>query len=101
MSTSDPWTKRVQSRAEALRGLKPALLTRRAIVGFPALVGLSLKAERVVQGSFVNDAFPSGHAVRDQKALAAARRQIKIPVVIMGGGMAGLSAAWRLHKRGF
>ncbi len=25
----------------------------------------------------------------------------KFPIVIVGGGMAGLSAAWRLHKRGF
>jgi monoamine oxidase len=29
------------------------------------------------------------------------RRTIRIPIVIVGGGMAGLSAAWRLQKRGF
>ena len=29
------------------------------------------------------------------------RRSKSMPVVIVGGGIAGLSAAWRLHKRGF
>src|SRR5258705_709485 len=42
-----------------------------------------------------------GHLLRDRVAFPAAKRVEKIPVVIVGGGIAGLSAAWRLRKRGF
>jgi glycine/D-amino acid oxidase-like deaminating enzyme len=66
-----------------------------------ALVGLSAKAERRIDGGFVNDAFPTGHRIRDRARLNAPTRTEKFPVVIVGGGMAGLSAAWRLTKRGF
>jgi glycine/D-amino acid oxidase-like deaminating enzyme len=64
-------------------------------------VGLTLKAERVVAGGFVNDGFALGHVLRDRVALPPARQTLRVPVAIVGGGMAGLSAAWRLHKRGF
>lgn len=66
-----------------------------------ALVGLSVKAERRIGGSFVNDAFPLGHRIRDHAGFIAPSRSEKVPIVIMGGGIAGLSAAWRLSKRGF
>ncbi len=66
-----------------------------------ALVGLSLKSEKRIEGSFVNEAFAAGHLLRDRKPFPAAKQTIKIPVVIVGGGIAGLSAAWRLRKRGF
>jgi len=74
--------------------------TRRQFVS-AALVGLTVKAERPVTGGFVNDAFPLGHRIRDHARFAAPARIEKLPVVIVGGGMAGLSAAWRLNKRGF
>jgi glycine/D-amino acid oxidase-like deaminating enzyme len=66
-----------------------------------ALVGLSLKSERPVAGSFVNDSFQIGHLLRDRASVPPAKRTEKFPVVIVGGGIAGLSAAWRLRKRGF
>jgi glycine/D-amino acid oxidase-like deaminating enzyme len=66
-----------------------------------ALVGLSVKADRPIAGSFVNDSFELGHRLRDRAAFPAPRRTEKHPVVIVGGGIAGLSAAWRLNKRGF
>ena len=66
-----------------------------------ALVGLSIKADRPISGSFVNDAFPAGHRLRDGAAFGPAKRSEKVSVVIIGGGIAGLSAAWRLQKRGF
>ncbi len=69
--------------------------------GSAALIGLSLKSEKKIAGSFVNDAFAAGHLLRDRKPFAPARKTVKIPVVIVGGGIAGLSAAWRLRKRGF
>lgn len=70
-------------------------------VAAPALVGLTAKAERRIDGQFVNDAFPVGHRLRDHAAFSAPERSEKVPIVIVGGGIAGLSAAWRLHKKGF
>ena len=66
-----------------------------------ALVGLTAKAARPFAGGFVNDAFPIGHRIRDHVKFVAPSRTEKFPIVIVGGGMAGLSAAWRLTKRGF
>jgi len=69
--------------------------------GGAALVGLSLKSERRIEGSFVNDSFQMGHFLRDRVSFPPAKRIEKFRVVIVGGGIAGLSAAWRLRKRGF
>jgi glycine/D-amino acid oxidase-like deaminating enzyme len=66
-----------------------------------ALVGLTAKADRRIEGSFVNESFPLGHRLRDHAAFSRPAQQVKVPVVIVGGGMAGLSAAWHLDKRGF
>jgi hypothetical protein len=76
-------------------------MNRRGFIG-TALVGLTAKsADRTVAGGFVNDAFPLGHRLRDKIPFAAPKQEIRIPVVIVGGGCAGLSAAWRLNKKGF
>jgi hypothetical protein len=69
--------------------------------GSAALVGLSAKGGRTIEGSFVNDSFQMGHLLRDRAAFPAVERIEKHPVIIVGGGIAGLSAAWRLWKRGF
>ena len=66
-----------------------------------SIIGLSLKSDRKIEGSFVNESFQLGHQLRDRAAFPAPASTVKIPVVIVGGGMAGLSAAWRLEKRGF
>ncbi|HEX7139463.1 MAG TPA: FAD-dependent oxidoreductase, partial [Vicinamibacterales bacterium] len=68
--------------------------------GAAALVGLSIKGDRPIAGGFVNDDFPIGHAIRERRAMGPARQTIPVPAVIVGGGIAGLSAAWRLQKRG-
>ncbi len=65
------------------------------------ITGLIAKAGRPLTGSFVNEAFPTGHQIRDRAKFAAPQRVEKVRLVIAGGGMAGLSAAWRLQKRGF
>jgi NAD(P)-binding Rossmann-like domain len=70
-------------------------------MGSAALVGLSLKSEQKIAGSFVNDSFQMGHLLRARASFPPPKRIERFPVVIVGGGIAGLSAAWRLHKRGF
>jgi len=66
-----------------------------------ALVGLSLKSDRTIAGSFVNDSFQQGHLLRDRASFPLPKQRVKVPVVIVGAGIAGLSAAWRLNKGGF
>lgn len=69
--------------------------------GSAALIGLSLKSERKIEGSFVNETAAAGHLLRDRNSFPAAKRTVRTPIVIVGGGISGLSAAWRLKKRGF
>src|SRR5271157_4506708 len=78
-----------------------ALDRRQFLAAAPALIGLSRKTDRVIQGAFVNDGFPLGHRLRDHAAFRAPGREVRVPLVIVGGGMAGLNAAWRLDQRGF
>jgi len=66
-----------------------------------SLAGLSMKTEPKISGSFVNESFQQGHMLRDRAAFSSPKRIEKTSVVIVGGGIAGLSAAWRLHKKGF
>jgi protoporphyrinogen oxidase len=77
--------------------------TRRQFLGCgsAALAGMTAKGERRIAGTFVDDASARGHQIRDRAPVSAAPREERIPVVIVGGGIAGLSAAWRLQKRGF
>jgi glycine/D-amino acid oxidase-like deaminating enzyme len=75
------------------------MATRRQFLS--AALALPSKAERIVEGSFVNDSFALGHRLRDRTFSSSPRRTIKTSIVIVGGGVAGLSAAWRLQKRGF
>ena len=75
------------------------------IAAAPALVGLTGKG-RVIGGGFVPDGSELGHALRDGTARArlrdsAARRsERRVKVAIVGGGMGGLSAAWKLDALG-
>lgn len=66
-----------------------------------ALLGLTRKSERRIEGGFVNESYSLGHRLRDRSLPAHKGTAERIPIVIAGGGMAGLSAAWRLQKRGF
>ena len=66
-----------------------------------ALIGLTRKTDRPIAGSFVNESDRAGHRLRSRGPFRAPVEEVRIPLVIVGGGMAGLAAAWRLHKRGF
>lgn len=66
----------------------------------PALIGLARKTTRPVAGGFVDDDSGLGHQLRDGFAFRGAREQRTTSVAIVGGGMSGLSAGWRLDKLG-
>jgi len=66
-----------------------------------AIVGLSPKTDAPIAGGFVFESQQWGHRLRDHSQFPAVRTQVKSPVIIVGGGIAGLSAAWRLEKKGF
>ncbi|MBM3762957.1 MAG: FAD-dependent oxidoreductase [Acidobacteria bacterium] len=74
-------------------------MNRRNLIAAPFLQ-LGRKARPLIAGGFVLDAFPLGHKLRDRNPFPAAKQQRKTPLVIVGGGMAGLSAAWWLLKKG-
>lgn len=71
-----------------------------ALVAAPALVGLSNKSGPVIGGGYIDDHSAAGHALRDATPYAPARTQRRAAVAIVGGGVGGLSAAWRLDARG-
>ncbi|MFN7939561.1 MAG: NAD(P)-binding protein [Bryobacteraceae bacterium] len=74
--------------------------TRRSFLS-AALVGLPAKGERRVTGRIVDESHLLGHKLRDRQKFAAPKQQVRVPVVIVGGGIGGLSAGWRLQKKGF
>ncbi|HYD51803.1 MAG TPA: FAD-dependent oxidoreductase, partial [Gemmatimonadaceae bacterium] len=78
-------------------------LTRRQAVAAllaPALIGLTRKSPPRIAGGFVDDGGATGHRLRDGAAMPAVRRTVRTGVVIVGAGIAGLSAAWWLRRRG-
>jgi phytoene dehydrogenase-like protein len=66
-----------------------------------ALVGLSCKSRRAPAGGFVDDGGARGHRLRTPLTAGPRARRARIPIVIVGGGIAGLSAGWQLLRRGF
>jgi len=70
------------------------------LIGAPALVGLTRKAPRPIAGGFVEDGMNVGHSLRDATLRAAPREHRRVHVAIVGGGIAGLSAAWELERHG-
>ena len=79
---------------------EPPSIPRRQFLS-AALLGLSQKSPRRITGSFVFESQNLGHQIRDKQSYSTPQHHERVPVVIVGAGMAGLSAAWRLGKRGF
>jgi protoporphyrinogen oxidase len=56
--------------------------------------------ERQITGSFAGASYEIGHLLRGG-AIPRASDTRRVSVVIVGGGVAGLSAGWRLARKGF
>lgn len=69
------------------------------------LIGLAPKSGPPVPGGFVFESpgqgLAQGHRLRDRGRFHTPRERRRASAVIVGGGIAGLSAAWRFHQRGF
>jgi glycine/D-amino acid oxidase-like deaminating enzyme len=76
-------------------------VTRRQFIQAAALAGLTRKSGVALAGGFVHELHDLGHRLRDGQLSSARQPATRVPVVIVGGGIAGLSAAWRLTRRGF
>ncbi len=72
-----------------------------ALVGLPtALAACNESPPRAIEGAFVGAPHELGHRLRDGFAPTPTSRR-RVPVVIVGGGVAGLTAAWRLARANF
>ena len=61
---------------------------------------ISHRHEAPFSGSILGASHNIGHLLREGKVPAATQER-KVPVVIVGGGISGLSAGWKLDKAGF
>jgi glycine/D-amino acid oxidase-like deaminating enzyme len=66
----------------------------------PALIGLLPKFPRAITGRFVDDGGAMGHRIRDGLPAVSPANAVRTRIVIVGGGIAGLSAAWELQRKG-
>lgn len=76
------------------------LLGAAALAGAPYIIGCK-KTQRKIEGGLLNNSFDIGHSIRDGKSFLMPAEKIKKSVIIIGGGIAGLSAAWELDRKGF
>ena len=66
----------------------------------PALIGLTRKSPRAIAGGFIDDGGAFGHQLRDGTLAPFTGTDHRVPIVIVGGGVAGLSAGWELRRKG-
>lgn len=87
------------TRRAALAGSLSALVAASCGGGVPS--GGAAAGRRGIQGGFVDDGVEPGHLFRDGglSGLRAGKEK-RARVVIVGGGVAGLGAAWRLARAG-
>src|SRR3954468_4703577 len=90
-----------RSRPSGARSAVDADPARFCFSSSAALVSLSIKGDRPIAGGFVNDDAAIGHVIRARSGIGPAARTVRVPIAIVGGGIAGLSAGGRLQKKGF
>ena len=64
-------------------------------------VAFLFRPPRPVSGEFVDRSAAIGHRIRDAGPIPVTSERARIPVVIVGGGIAGLSAGWWMRRLGF
>lgn len=79
--------------------------TRREILAALLGLGFGLSCKRKpaalsYDGRFVGDLEKDGHRLRDGAAFTPTGTPEEIPILILGGGVSGLTAAWRLMQAG-
>jgi monoamine oxidase len=76
-------------------------MTRRELLMLTVtLASCARRRKAPITGSFVGASHELGHLLRTGK-LPTPTKQERVPVVIVGGGIAGLSAGWKLAREGF
>ena len=81
----------------------PIVQNRRAVLkgGMAAATALALPGcETSTSGSSGGADMTLGHRLRDG-AFPEPEREAHVPILIAGGGVAGLTAGWRLHEAGY
>ena len=78
------------------------MISRRQFLhaGAAGLAGLTRKSGVRLAGGFVQESQALGHRLRDGGPFPAPGRTERTSIAIVGAGIAGLSAAWRLQKQG-
>lgn len=71
-----------------------------AFAGVTGLLASRWQRPRVIPGSIVGQSHEAGHLLRDRKLSLEPSERLETPIVIVGSGIAGLSAAWQLEKSG-
>ena len=88
----------MDSRRPSRRKMVQGIAAAGALAAAPACLR---QPERPLAGGFVDNGSKAGHRIRDGRRSTTATDRVRMPLVIVGGGVAGLSAAWRLDKLGF
>ena len=84
-------------------GISRRKLLQTAAAGGVAAAGTAFlfRPDRPIEGSFVDRGHVAGHRIRDSQSAPPPPERVAAPVVVVGAGIAGLSAAWRMHRLGF
>ena len=79
--------------------LRPAAAA--TAIGAASTVAFLFNRPRPVQGAYVDRSHRIGHAIRDGLQAPTAAERTRVAAVVVGAGIAGLSAAWRMRRLGF
>jgi hypothetical protein len=77
--------------------VKKSLLTVSAFTILPSVISTSCSSKKTITGTIINDNAKAGHLIRDGFK-GKPNKTIEVPVIIVGGGVSGLSAAYYLEK---